>query len=115
MRLWHTFVPADGLGRTSLLPETVPTTHRVRVQRVPTPGLPRGLLFHDSFGPSVEWQLAEHCASLREVQTYSCPAEELLSAPTDIVIEIFVERVLAGLDPLSLVPPPLPAELPEPR
>lgn len=61
--------------------------------RVDDPRLPRALLFHDSFGQGVNWLLAQHFSRL------TCSAhpfdEGLVEAEQpDVVIELFVERIL---------------------
>ncbi len=69
------------------------------------PELPRALLFHDSFGPNVEDLLARHFSSLVCAWRNDFDTETIDRAQPDVVIELFVERILVTKAPDTAVPP----------
>ena len=72
-------------------------------QRVPAPELPAVLMFNDSFGSGVQKQLAERFARLTSVPSHEIDVKLLESEKPALVLDLFVERVLAG--PLVSPPP----------
>jgi hypothetical protein len=64
--------------------------------------LPRVLFLHDSFGPSVEPYLAEHCAELVCRFDYSLAEDVIELLRPDVVIQLYTER--------GLVKAPLPLQ-----
>jgi hypothetical protein len=68
------------------------------------PSQPRAMLFHDSFGNYVEPLLAEHFSALECVWTYDFDALEVLDFRPRVVIELWVERTLASVNPRTLAP-----------
>jgi len=70
------------------------------------PQLPRVLLLSDSFGPFVEWLLAENCSRLYSRWTYDFDPVEVLEFAPRVVVELWVERALVFRDPKVLGPKP---------
>jgi hypothetical protein len=74
------------------------------------PDQARVLLLSDSFGPFVEWLLAENCSRLLDLWTYDFDASEVLEFKPRVVVELWVERALVFRNPKLL--PPKPGEPP---
>lgn len=73
--------------------------------------LPRALVYHDSFGPDLRPWLAESFAEAEFRWTYDFDAEHVLATRPDVVVQVFVERVLVMLTP-RLTPLEDPERLP---
>jgi hypothetical protein len=71
---------------------------------IPGSTLPSVVMFHDSFGPVVLAQLAEHFSTARSREFYALDAAELLADPPDLVLDLFVERGLVETMPQALLP-----------
>ncbi len=74
------------------------------------PKLPRALLFHDSFGPYAEELIARHFSSLVCSWRSDFDTATIERAQPDVVIEMFVERILVRKSPK---PPPAKASYPD--
>ena len=89
-----------------LLSETGPKggPGRKRVSQVPNSQRPRAIFVHDSFGPCVDKLLAESFGHLTCYWATSCDAAELEAEKPDVVIQLFVERVLLreSLDSMAI-------------
>ncbi|MBK7643613.1 MAG: hypothetical protein IPJ19_11310 [Planctomycetes bacterium] len=66
--------------------------------------LPRMLMFHDSFGPYIEFMLSEHCSQLECEWTYDFDMPEVRKFEPAVVIELWVERTFAFWNPRPLEP-----------
>lgn len=75
-------------------------------QREPRAGLPRVVMFHDSFGPGLARLLAEDCAALACRQENELDATLVESEGADLVLDVYVERVLAIPNPRIFAGPP---------
>lgn len=75
-------------------------------QRVPHAGLPRVVMFHDSFGPGLAKLLTEDFACLVTRQENALDTALVASEHADLVLDLFVERVLAVSDGRCLASPP---------
>jgi hypothetical protein len=71
---------------------------------VDDPSLPRGVLFHDSFGAYIDGLMAEHFSRLACFWQYDFDTRVVLSEHPDVVVELYVERVLQNLSPTELMP-----------
>src|SRR5258706_216186 len=68
-------------------------------QRVPAPGLPSVLMFHDSFGTGLHKLLAERFARLTAETAPGIDLKLLEAEKPGIVLDLYVERVLTTLLP----------------
>jgi hypothetical protein len=85
-----------------LLPPAEMLPGRKKVTGIDEPGLPRALMFHDSFGLDVEKLLAEHFGHLASEWRYDFDTVEIEKEKPDLVIELFVERTLVERSPLLI-------------
>jgi hypothetical protein len=69
-------------------------SEHLHVVEVDDPHLPRAVIFHDSFGPGVEPELAECFSRSTWMSTNSFDTQAVEQEKPQIVIEIHVERVL---------------------
>jgi hypothetical protein len=77
---------------------------RVSRSRHDDPALPRMILMHDSFGPSLEAGLAEQCSYLECRWSMELDLDEVVELAPDVVVDLYVERILNHLNPVKLVP-----------
>ena len=90
-----------------ILRETGPkaAAGRKRVTEIPDSKLPRALFFHDSFGPCVDRLFGESFGHLGCYWNTGCDAAELEAEKPDVVIQLFVERILLRPPPAFLTIP----------
>lgn len=72
---------------------------RLWIAEGPDPSLPRAVMFHDSFGQSIMFQLAPHFSRLACYWTSDVSDTVIEREKPDVVLEVFVERYLANLIP----------------
>lgn len=95
-------------GRTRRLGNDPAAPIQHFAQLAPAPGLPSALLFHDSFGQGVYRLLAESFSRFTTELTIGFDDELLATEHPAIVIDLYVERILANPNPNILLPPPPP-------
>jgi hypothetical protein len=77
---------------------------RVRIATIEGSELPRVLLRHDSFGLSIESALGEQCSFLQGSWGRDLNMPEVTELKPDVVIDLFVERMLNYARPSESVP-----------
>lgn len=77
---------------------------RVRVSELEAQGLPRVMLMHDSFGLYVQKLLGELCSYLQGNWGESLDLREVQAKKPDVVVDLFVERMLNYAHPAEFLP-----------
>lgn len=72
---------------------------RVWISEGKDPSLPRAVMFHDSFGQSIMFQLAPHFSRFAAYWTGDISDAVLQRERPDVVLEVFVERYLVHYAP----------------
>ncbi len=75
---------------------------RMIVALGPDTHAPRGILFHDSFGTNVSGLLAPHFSRLHCCWTSQLDLELIRREKPDVVMELYVERMMANTDPRTM-------------
>jgi hypothetical protein len=96
--------PPDPRARVAI--QTVWGANRESVAEKDDASLPRALLFHDSFGPYVEELLGRHFSVLVCSWRNDFDTATIERAQPDVVIELFVERILVQQKPTDSIPAP---------
>ncbi|MBK7645226.1 MAG: hypothetical protein IPJ19_19640 [Planctomycetes bacterium] len=86
---------AAGTSRTRLAHVDMKSMVAVHEQPARMPGLPGAVMFHDSFGPGVERILAEDFGRFASKATNDFDTPFLVSEGAQVVIDMYVERLLA--------------------
>jgi hypothetical protein len=91
---WHAWIQS----------ETAYGPLRTRITQQDDKSLPRAVILHDSFGPFIEWHMAEQFSYLACIWENRRPLRDLRQHRPDIVIVMLVERSLNGLPASEIVP-----------
>lgn len=80
---------------------------RARVSVNDDASLPRAVIFHDSFGPFIDWLMSEQLSYVASYWEHTRPLQEMQDHRPDVVIAMFVERTLNHMRGSEIVPPSL--------
>lgn len=103
-RVRDDWTPPGGTPHARLV-DVANAIERDYAQQPPRPELPSVYLLHDSFGPGIERILAERVGRLRSKSTMDFDRDALVAEPPELVLELYVERMLVTRDPATLLPP----------